>query len=705
MSTERPPFQMTLDLNVLEHLGINLYSNVPAVLSEVVANAWDADASSVAIDLAPESIVIQDNGVGMTVADVNARFLTVGYRRRQDQPGTTAGGRLPMGRKGIGKLSLFSIADTVEVQTRKDGQSSAFRMSLPEIRQRIRERGGVYEPVPIDPGCVDFEHGTRIVLTDLKRRKTIRTAPALRKRIARRFSIIGPRDGFEVIVNGEPITPADRDYYSRLQYLWTYGDQTEVVDLCDNLGRSPEARPTTSLPDGITISGWLATVKESKDLKDEDGENLNRIAINVRGKMAEENVLGAFSERGIFVSYLVGELRVDALDLDEKEDAATSSRQSIVEDDPRYVVVKDFIRAELRYIEGRWASWRIDDGATEAMTIPAVSDWMEHLPREFRKQGRAWIGKINKLSADKPEDRKNLIKHAIIAFEFYRANTNLEHLDALDDSEMSGLISLFKDLNDLEANLYGQIVRQRLGIIGKLKEYVDKNELEKVIQKFIFDHLWLIDTAWERADASEMMERRVDELFRKIDAGLTPEEKAARIDIKYRRSAGTHIIIELKRPDRSTSVYELAEQIGKYRNGMLKLLSTMERSGEEVRFVCLVGKYPRQWEEPGGQKLVVDTLGTLNAKILHYNAMLDDAYESYNDYLKRGREVTRLQELIQQIEDYAPEAAEPEVIALAPPERLSLPAPAMLAEPVEPRPPVVARQRVRTSVPKAPSSE
>jgi hypothetical protein len=38
---------MRLSLNVLNHLGINLYSNVPAVLAETVANAWDADAEHV----------------------------------------------------------------------------------------------------------------------------------------------------------------------------------------------------------------------------------------------------------------------------------------------------------------------------------------------------------------------------------------------------------------------------------------------------------------------------------------------------------------------------------------------------------------------------------------------------------------------------------------------------------------------------------
>jgi hypothetical protein len=40
-----PIFVMTVDLNVLEHLGINLYSNIAAVLTEAVANAWDADAN------------------------------------------------------------------------------------------------------------------------------------------------------------------------------------------------------------------------------------------------------------------------------------------------------------------------------------------------------------------------------------------------------------------------------------------------------------------------------------------------------------------------------------------------------------------------------------------------------------------------------------------------------------------------------------
>ena len=49
--TQTRDLVMTISLNALEHLGINLYSNIPAVLSEIVANAWDADASMVSITL------------------------------------------------------------------------------------------------------------------------------------------------------------------------------------------------------------------------------------------------------------------------------------------------------------------------------------------------------------------------------------------------------------------------------------------------------------------------------------------------------------------------------------------------------------------------------------------------------------------------------------------------------------------------------
>ena len=248
------PLKMRLSLDVLRHLGLNLYSNVPAVLSEVVANAWDADAERVRVELdkARDRIVIEDDGSGMTRDEVIDRFLLVGFQRRSQQPGPTPRGRSPMGRKGIGKLSLFSIANEVKVETVRNGQKTALRMHLDPMRKAIEDNRDEYEPEELPAPEADFEHGTRITLRELRKRQTISTAEGLRKRLARRFSIIGPSHGFEITVNGTRIGPEDRGYHDRLQYVWTYGDQTSLISLCGNLDKHEERG--VALP-GIGRSG------------------------------------------------------------------------------------------------------------------------------------------------------------------------------------------------------------------------------------------------------------------------------------------------------------------------------------------------------------------------------------------------------------------------------------------------------------------
>jgi len=48
-----------------------------------------------------------------------------------------------MGRKGIGKLSLFSIAEEIEVQSAKHGQVSGFVMRIADIRAQIESARAV----------------------------------------------------------------------------------------------------------------------------------------------------------------------------------------------------------------------------------------------------------------------------------------------------------------------------------------------------------------------------------------------------------------------------------------------------------------------------------------------------------------------------------------------------------------------------------
>ena len=63
--TAEHKYEMTISLQIVEHLGLNLYSNTSAVISEAVANAWDADAKTVEITLEKDCITIKDDGCGM----------------------------------------------------------------------------------------------------------------------------------------------------------------------------------------------------------------------------------------------------------------------------------------------------------------------------------------------------------------------------------------------------------------------------------------------------------------------------------------------------------------------------------------------------------------------------------------------------------------------------------------------------------------
>lgn len=657
-------FQLTISLNTLEHLGINLYSNMAAVLSEIVANAYDADATRVLIDWDQDNdrIVIADDGSGMTEKEVNDRFLTVGYRRRAGQPGLTPKfDRKPMGRKGIGKLSLFSIADTVIVETAKNGEKSAFRMNLPDIRDKIENEQAedtTYEPEPASIRDIDFEHGTRITLTDLRRKQTVATPRALRRRVARRFQVIGSEQ-FKVFIDDEEVTVSDRDYYDKLQYLWTYGEQGDVIALGTNV-EEHEARDPKIAPGGVALRGWIGTVKESGQLKDEEeGDNLNRIAIFVRGKMAQEDVLDTFTERGVYASYLIGEVYVDGLDQwtddgDRDDDAATSSRQSLVEGDPRFVELKQFLADELKHIQSVWQNWRVESGARKAQEIPEVAAWIDNLQPKTRAKAKKWIGKLNRISPGNVEE-KSLIKQAVLAFEFYRLNENLETLENVKDEGVPILLELFGEVDGLEASLYGQIVRSRVQVIRTLEDKVDENALEAIIQKYLFDHLWLIDPAWERAEATEFMERRVDKLFEEVDAKLNDEQKAARIDIGYRKTAGRHVIIEMKRPKVTTNTDDLSKQIRKYRTGLKQILKDAGRENEPIEIIILLGKRPTDWADIDGQEQSESQLATQSARVMFYDTLMEQAHRIYQDWLDQRAELDKLQKLMAAIDDFAPD--------------------------------------------------
>jgi len=645
-------YELTIDLNSLNHLGIGLYSNIPAVVSEVVANSWDADASRVdiAIDRAAGVIRIKDDGWGMTQEEINEKYLKVGYNKRGKEPAVTPKRRHVMGRKGIGKLALFSIAETIEVQSSKRNPSTGTVqkrgcvLRARDIKAAIKAGRSTYHPKALRPAMVTVAKGTLIVLRGLY--KSIDTTERfLRRRLARRFSVIGSEYGFSVSVNGKPISVEDRDYFPKIEYVWTIGKGSEkYADYCENARRKNHISGTVNRAKGYEVTGWVGTFDEQKSI--EAGNN--SVVILAWGKLIHEDILKDIKEGGIFTKYLIGEIRADFLDFDAQSDIATTDRQSLKETDPRFIALRTFVQGEvLRVIQNNWRNWRNEEAEKKALENPKIKAWFEQLTPDNKKYARILFGKIESFPIEDPEYKRDLYRHGILAFESLALRENLDALNELDGTESFGkLTAIFTSMDELEAMHYWQITKTRVEVL-KTFERILPSARERVLQEHIFNHLWLMDPSWERASTDERIEQAVVSEWKKLDAKLSTAEKRGRIDIRYRTAVGKHIIIELKRYARKVTATELVDQIRKYKGALEKCLRKVYPDRPiEIEVICILGDRPEPRDDDSGNRKMLEAV---KARYITYDQLIQQTRDSYRDYLAKEKEISRIQELIESL--------------------------------------------------------
>jgi hypothetical protein len=113
----------------VDMLGRQQIAGIPTAIHELFKNAHDAYASRVEVDFfrADRILVLRDDGVGMTRAEFESRWLTLGTEAKvgANQTGdipwlaTQRGGRRPiLGEKGVGRLAIAAIGPQVLVLTR-----------------------------------------------------------------------------------------------------------------------------------------------------------------------------------------------------------------------------------------------------------------------------------------------------------------------------------------------------------------------------------------------------------------------------------------------------------------------------------------------------------------------------------------------------------------------------------------------------------
>ena len=123
------PFRPKARLLVL--LGEQLITNEVVAVTELVKNAFDADATSVVVRLKDVAnresgrISVTDDGVGMSLDRILNVWLEPAtdfrQRQRQKQERTPLYDRVPLGEKGIGRFAAHKLGDVVQLVTREVG--------------------------------------------------------------------------------------------------------------------------------------------------------------------------------------------------------------------------------------------------------------------------------------------------------------------------------------------------------------------------------------------------------------------------------------------------------------------------------------------------------------------------------------------------------------------------------------------------------
>jgi hypothetical protein len=282
----------------------------------------------------------------------------------------------------------------------------------------------------------------------------------------------------------------------------------------------------------------------------------------------------------------------------------------------------------------KWDDWRVELGLNEDESQnKVVIEWINSLddPRDKKTANRLMTSiqnaKINSDDAKNDEAKKVLYRGAIIGFEKLRLHKQLDRLENVTDVLGAEFAAIFASLNHVEEAAYSEITKQRLAIIKHFDNLANSDALEKVAQKYLFEHLWLLDPTWGRVTFQAEMEKTVTKYLKQRN----PDSTGARLDISYRTGAGRHVVIELKRPNKkSLNYYELYEQVSKYKDAVENYYKT-EMPNDPVPSLdiyVLVANTPTAFDEAKRR-----SLAEMNGKIITYTQLINDAVKSYQQYL------------------------------------------------------------------------
>lgn len=599
-----------MELSVIENLGLKMYSTIPPVISEIIANSWDADSTLVQITLPTgdidkdSEIIVEDDGIGMSDHEIGEFYLRIGRKRREEEgKDVSPGGRTVIGRKGIGKLAPFGVAKIVEVETCRDHIINSFVMSIDDILEAAKNRREYYPITKEYKQTVEKESGTKITLKSLNRTSKINIED-YRKGIAKRFSII--KGNFTVEVNGKMITPEDWITPDNMQYLW------EVPDQQIDAGH-PDWR----------VKGWIGTTLSP--LSDDQ----RGVIIMARGKLCQDTPFFFGANIGVRHTYAYVSGIINAEFLDKEEDNISTHRASVVWESPQGSSLLQWGKAKLEEIALDWVKKRRQEREKVIREDPEFKTWLDTLPKAESKLADKVITAITSDEHIDDERRVDLAKFMKNSFEQRVFQEMIASLP--DNPEDAKLIEVFQEWGVIEAREILRIVEGRLSTIEQFVKFIKDNAREvPTIHNFFKEWPWILDPTWTQWNDEIYFSQLLKENF--PDEKLT--EPNRRIDFVCIGAGDTVHVIELKRPLHKIDAEDL-EQLLRYVAFIRERLGNFtERSYRDASGYILAGSESDDYLTREKKKI----LSQSRIYVRRYDELITVAYKLHEDFRKKLRE-------------------------------------------------------------------
>ena len=628
-TTSKKKLYLEFHGRVIEHLGIQMYQSPVNAIAEMVANAWDGDATSVEIEL-PETVtdpdatfVIRDNGIGMEFDECQDLYLAVGRNRRgEETEEQTARGRPVLGRKGIGKFAGFGIASLVTVTTvsRATGERTVFRLDLDALTaddepSTSRKEINVVEYAPPDEGRRD-QHGTSITLSKL----TIHRAPSenrFRISMARRFLLHQGQAEFKVSVQGEPLPPSYDVAGFEYQFPTDLPEPIEGVEI-DEDGWGLEAV-------GGNDIRWRFLFR--KDTIDE--EELKGVAVFAGGKLAQRPFLfnltrGLTGQHG--AEYLAGQVVADFIDR-LPADLIATERQRVNWDNVETTPLLDWGQSRLRLAFRVWAKLRGEEKARRLeKRLVDFADRLGRLPTHERKTVKRALTSLGAIPTLSEEQFDHLGRAVLGAWEQGRLTELIAEIAEFDDLDESALLDVLVEARVLTALQTVEVVRTKLEAIQGLRKRIEKQELENAVRDFIAENPWLVSPEWETFKKESGL-RQVIEKAADV-AKLSADIYRGRVDLTM--ASGRHLLVlEFVRPGRAVDW----DHLSRFERYVLSIRSSVSvATGASFRQVTGYIVADHLDKEPEFTKKI-DALEREDMYALDWHALLDKAEAGWRDFL------------------------------------------------------------------------